>query len=92
MFFVARALATVFHKVGLLPAGEEHQVPFAYKLYTDTSEAGRARSAAFKETFSLDVDIAFIKNGEHYNCLNYVDSVRGALCLFILFTHVHPCC
>lgn len=50
----------MIHKVGLLPAGNEHQIPFAYKLYTDISEAGWAQSIAFKETFSLDVDIDFM--------------------------------
>ncbi|GJE97838.1 DUF2235 domain-containing protein [Phanerochaete sordida] len=58
--YTARALAGMIHKVGLLPACNHQQVPFAYKMYTDTSATGWAQSTAFKKAFSMDVDIEFI--------------------------------
>jgi len=58
--YTARALAGMIHKVGLLPACNHQQVPFAYRMFTDTSETGWAQSTAFKKAFSIDVDIEFI--------------------------------
>ncbi|KAG5644333.1 hypothetical protein DXG03_008692 [Asterophora parasitica] len=50
----------MLHKVGLLPADNYQQVPFAYKMYTRTDTLGWEQSDAFKETFSADVDIEFM--------------------------------
>jgi Uncharacterized alpha/beta hydrolase domain (DUF2235) len=53
-------LTPLFKQVGLLPADNLQQVPFAYKMYTDTSSTGWDQSNLFKRTFSIDVDIEFI--------------------------------
>ncbi|KAI0800499.1 hypothetical protein C8Q74DRAFT_1191585 [Fomes fomentarius] len=58
--YTARALAGMIHKVGLLPACNHEQVPFAYSMYTRNDELGWAQSTAFKKAFSIDVDIDFI--------------------------------
>ncbi|TFK60892.1 hypothetical protein BDN72DRAFT_965473 [Pluteus cervinus] len=58
--YTARSLAGMIHKVGLLPACNHQQVPFAYKMYTQADPAGWAQSNAFKKSFSIDVDIEFI--------------------------------
>ncbi|KAL5514281.1 hypothetical protein ACEPAG_2369 [Sanghuangporus baumii] len=58
--YTARALAGMIHKVGLLPAGNEQQVPFAYKMFKNDTEIGWEQSVAFKRTFSIDVDIDFV--------------------------------
>ncbi|KAF9492303.1 hypothetical protein BDN71DRAFT_1591710 [Pleurotus eryngii] len=56
----ARALAGMIHKVGLLPACNHQQVPFAYKMFQRADETGWKQSNAFKKAFSVDVDIEFI--------------------------------
>ena len=43
-----------------MPACNQQQVPFAYRMYTRTDEIGWAQSTAFKKAFSMDVDIEFI--------------------------------
>jgi hypothetical protein len=48
------------HKVGLLPADNKQQVPFAYKMYTKADAVGWEQSNAFKEAFSIDVEIEFV--------------------------------
>ncbi|TFK63859.1 hypothetical protein BDN72DRAFT_847213 [Pluteus cervinus] len=58
--YTARSLAGMLHKVGLLPACNHQQVPFAYKMYTQADPEGWAQSNAFKKAFSIDVDIEFI--------------------------------
>ncbi|KAJ7174101.1 hypothetical protein C8R43DRAFT_1230806 [Mycena crocata] len=58
--YTARSLAGMIHKVGLLPACNHQQVPFAYKMYTTNDETGWKQSNAFKKAFSIDVDIEFI--------------------------------
>ncbi|KAF8506456.1 hypothetical protein JB92DRAFT_2961559 [Gautieria morchelliformis] len=58
--YTARALAGMVHKVGLLPACNHQQVPFAYKMYSRTDETGWKQSTAFKKAFSMDVDIEFL--------------------------------
>ncbi|KIK69829.1 hypothetical protein GYMLUDRAFT_79892 [Collybiopsis luxurians FD-317 M1] len=58
--YTARALAGMLYKVGLLPRGNEQQVPFAYKLYIRTDKAGIALSAGFKQTYCRSVDIEFL--------------------------------
>ncbi|KAJ7482950.1 hypothetical protein B0H11DRAFT_1208232 [Mycena galericulata] len=58
--YTARSLAGMLHKVGLLPACNHQQVPFAYKMYTREDEIGWKQSNAFKKAFSIEVDIEFI--------------------------------
>lgn len=50
----------MIHKVGLLPACNHQQVPFAYKMYSQEDEIGWQQSNAFKKAFSIDVDIEFL--------------------------------
>lgn len=38
--YTARALAGMIEKVGLLPAGNRQQIPFAYKMYMKDTEFG----------------------------------------------------
>ncbi|KAF9464083.1 hypothetical protein BDZ94DRAFT_1257527 [Collybia nuda] len=58
--YTARSLAGMIHKVGLLPADNFQQVPFAYKMYTRADDIGWEQSNAFKAAFSIDVDIEFL--------------------------------
>ncbi|KAJ7080747.1 hypothetical protein B0H15DRAFT_996815, partial [Mycena belliarum] len=58
--YIARSLAGMIHKVGLLPTDNHQQVPFAYKMYTRTDKTGWAQSNAFKKAFSNDVHIDFL--------------------------------
>jgi len=58
--YTARGLAGMIHKVGLLPACNHQQVPFAYKMYTRSDDLGWKQSNAFKKAFSVDVPIEFI--------------------------------
>jgi len=54
--YTARALAGMLHCVGLLPKGNQEQVPFAYRMYKDSSTL----APSFKETFCKSVDIEFL--------------------------------
>ncbi|KAI0658453.1 hypothetical protein C8Q70DRAFT_917453 [Cubamyces menziesii] len=58
--YTARAVAGMVHKVGLLPACNHQQVPFAYKMFTRDDDLGWKQSTAFKKAFSIDVHIDFI--------------------------------
>ncbi|KAF8625955.1 hypothetical protein AX17_006680 [Amanita inopinata Kibby_2008] len=58
--YTARSLAGMIHKVGLLPADNFQQVPFAYKMFTRADTVGWEQSNAFKQAFSVDVPIEFI--------------------------------
>ncbi|KAI0778877.1 hypothetical protein BD413DRAFT_465419 [Trametes elegans] len=58
--YTARAVAGMVHKVGLLPACNHEQVPFAYKMFTRDDDQGWKQSTAFKKAFSIDVGIDFI--------------------------------
>ncbi|KAJ7506925.1 hypothetical protein B0H11DRAFT_1973404 [Mycena galericulata] len=58
--YIARSLAGMIHKVGLLPVDNHQQVPFAYRMYTRADATGWAQSTAFKKAFSNDVHIDFI--------------------------------
>ena len=42
--YTARALAGMIEKVGLLPAGNHQQVPFAYKMYMQDDDMGSCLS------------------------------------------------
>ena len=54
------SLAGMIHKVGLLPACNHQQVPFAYKMYSQADDEGWKLSNGFKKTFSIDVNIEFL--------------------------------
>ncbi|KAH6910195.1 hypothetical protein BKA70DRAFT_1100963 [Coprinopsis sp. MPI-PUGE-AT-0042] len=58
--YTARCLAGMIHKVGLLPACNHQQVPFAYKMYKHDAAFGWKQSNAFKKAFSVHVDIEFL--------------------------------
>ncbi|KZT51457.1 hypothetical protein CALCODRAFT_521364 [Calocera cornea HHB12733] len=58
--YTARALAGMLHKVGLLPRGNDEQVPFAYKMYMRTDKQGWEESNRFKKSFSNNVSIDFV--------------------------------
>ncbi|KAJ4490904.1 hypothetical protein J3R30DRAFT_3694791 [Lentinula aciculospora] len=58
--YTARSLAGMIHKVGILPACNHQQVPFAYKMFTREDELGWKQSNAFKKAFSVDADIEFL--------------------------------
>ena len=51
------SLAGMLHRVGLLPAGNFQQVPFAYKTYKGGKDS---ESEAFKNALSREVTIDFI--------------------------------
>ena len=50
----------MLHKVGLLPAGNFNQVPFAYKMYKRADDIGWEQSNEFKKAFCVDVPIEFV--------------------------------
>ncbi|KAJ7701379.1 hypothetical protein B0H17DRAFT_185765 [Mycena rosella] len=58
--YTARALAGMLHKVGLLPRDNQEQIPFAFKLYKDTSAAGIQLAAGYKQTFCQAVKVEFL--------------------------------
>lgn len=58
--YIARALAGMLHKVGLLPRGNHQQVAFAYKMYSREDDLGWQQSNAFKKSFCIDVDIELL--------------------------------
>ncbi len=58
--YTARSLAGMLHKVGLLPANNHQQVPFAYKMYMRVDDIGWEQSNGFKKAFCIDVNIEFI--------------------------------
>jgi len=58
--YTARALAGMVQKVGLLPACNLQQIPFAWAMYARDDLDGLASSEGFKKTFSIDVKIDFV--------------------------------
>lgn len=58
--YTARCLAGMLHKVGLLPAHNRAQIPFAYKFYKDDSPEGWKMSYEFKRTFCIDISVYFV--------------------------------
>ena len=58
--FSVFSLAGMIHKIGLIPACNHQQVPFAYKMYKQDDAFGWKQSNAFKKAFSVDVDIEFL--------------------------------
>jgi len=58
--YTARALAGMLHKVGLLPAYNRPQIPFAWDIYTNISQDGWDMSKEFKKSFCTEVIIDFV--------------------------------
>ncbi|KAJ7617476.1 hypothetical protein DFH06DRAFT_1237825 [Mycena polygramma] len=58
--YTARALAGMLHKVGLLPRDNQEQIPFAFKMYQQTSASGIQLAAGYKRTFCQTVQIEFL--------------------------------
>ncbi|KAK5167983.1 uncharacterized protein LTR77_006550 [Saxophila tyrrhenica] len=67
--YTARCLAGMIHKVGLLPARNLEQIPFAYQFYADDTAQGWKQSEDFKSTFCIDVCVHFL------GCFDSVASV-----------------
>ncbi|KAF8812681.1 hypothetical protein BYT27DRAFT_7182384 [Phlegmacium glaucopus] len=70
--YTARCLAGMIHKIGLLPACNHQQIPFAYKMYTRADDLGWKQSNAFKKTFSIDVDIEFLGVWDSVNSVGLI--------------------
>jgi uncharacterized protein (DUF2235 family) len=58
--YTVRCLAGMLHKVGLLPAGNDAQIPSTYQFYKDDTPEGWKMSAEFKQTFCTDVTVYFV--------------------------------
>ncbi|KAI4517926.1 hypothetical protein K525DRAFT_242848 [Schizophyllum commune Loenen D] len=58
--YIARSLAGMLHKVGLLPRGNRQQIPFAFTMYSREDEEGWRQSTAFKRSFSIDVSVEMV--------------------------------
>ncbi|KAJ2914726.1 hypothetical protein MD484_g5704, partial [Candolleomyces efflorescens] len=70
--YTARCLAGMIHKVGLLPACNHQQVPFAYKMYKRPDATGWKQSNAFKKAFSIDVGIEFLGVWDSVNSVGII--------------------
>ena len=57
---MARALAGMLQKIGLLPTFNLKRFPSAYTLYKRHDKDGLDLSVQFKRTFSIDVKIKFL--------------------------------
>ena len=51
---------TYTSQIGLLPKDNHEQIPFAYKLYQRTDQAGLHLAAGFKQTFAQNVSVEFM--------------------------------
>lgn len=58
--YTARCVAGMLHKVGLLPAHNRAQLPFAYQFYKDDTNNGWAMSRDFKRTFAIECSVYFV--------------------------------
>ncbi|EJT99621.1 hypothetical protein DACRYDRAFT_82030, partial [Dacryopinax primogenitus] len=58
--YTARALAGMLQKVGLLPRGNDEQIPFAYNFYANDSAEGYRMSTGFKRVFCHQVTVDFL--------------------------------
>jgi uncharacterized protein (DUF2235 family) len=56
--YTARVVAGMLHKVGLLSAGNEELLPFAWDMYKRGRD--RAISDGFRQTFSREVSVKFL--------------------------------
>jgi hypothetical protein len=52
--------SVTWSQVGLLPAGNHQQIPFAYKMFSRDDEIGWKQSNAFKKAFSMNVEVEFV--------------------------------
>jgi len=59
-------------KVGLLPADNKEQVPFAYRMYTHDDEFGWEQSCAFRSAFSVKVQVDFLGVWDTVNSVGIV--------------------
>ncbi|KAF9076900.1 hypothetical protein BDP27DRAFT_1312790 [Rhodocollybia butyracea] len=74
--FTARSLAGMLHKVGLLPAGNFQQVPFAYRVYQrKEKDEPEASSRRFKEAFCRDVKIQFLGVWDTVDSVGLIDKL-----------------
>lgn len=78
--YIARALAGLLYKVGLLSKNNSEQLCFAYKLYKRKDESGIELAAGFKETFCRNVKIEFV------GVWDTVSSVGGIISRTLPFT------
>ncbi|CEL61972.1 putative protein YEL023C OS=Saccharomyces cerevisiae (strain ATCC 204508 / S288c) GN=YEL023C PE=4 SV=1 [Rhizoctonia solani AG-1 IB] len=78
--YQVRALAAMIESVGLLYAGNQEQISFAWELYSDRRHSGKdhqARIRVFKETFSRkEVKIHFLGA---WDTVSSIGLVRGNL-------------
>lgn len=58
--YTARCLAGFIHRMGVLPAGNDSQVDFAYRMYKDDSPEAWSMSKDFKRAFCMNVSVYFI--------------------------------
>lgn len=58
--YTARALAGMLTKVGLLPKDNVEQVPFAWKMYTQTGASAESNAEGYKKIFSRTIEIEFL--------------------------------
>ncbi|KAL1749316.1 hypothetical protein HDZ31DRAFT_27923 [Schizophyllum fasciatum] len=58
--YIARSLAGMLHKVGLLPRGNRQQIPFAFTMYAREDKDGWPQSTAFKRSFCIDVSVEMV--------------------------------
>lgn len=58
--YIARALAGMITKIGLLPRDNTEQISFAYRMYERTDEEGLRQARQFKKTFCRDIVIDFL--------------------------------
>ncbi|KAJ7490441.1 hypothetical protein FB451DRAFT_1023007 [Mycena latifolia] len=49
-----------FNIVGLIPKDNQEQIPFAYKMYKNTSASGIKLAAGYKQTFCQEVKVEFL--------------------------------
>ncbi|KAF8597365.1 hypothetical protein BDV93DRAFT_417232, partial [Ceratobasidium sp. AG-I] len=52
--YQVRALAGMIERVGLIYAGNQEQIPFAYELYAQSRTDDESKVSMFKQTFSRD--------------------------------------
>lgn len=70
--YTARALAGMLTKVGLLPTDNKEQIPFAYKMYAREDEFGWKQSCAFRNAFSIKVQVDFLGVWDNVNSVGLV--------------------
>lgn len=58
--YIARALAGMLTKVGLLQRDNIEQIPFAYKMYTRTDKDVKNEAKRFKKAFCREVTVDFL--------------------------------